>query len=66
MPPRAEINENGPICSWCGVRPDDPVWAQPRGQAKGIACLGCVADQRFLGASVRIIGKAYREQEATA
>ena len=52
------INEKGPRCAWCGVRPDDPVWAQPPGQKKDISCLGCVADQREYGVPVRILARA--------
>jgi hypothetical protein len=52
------INETGPRCAWCGCRPDDPVWAQPAGQAKDLACLGCVADMRAKGERPRILGRA--------
>lgn len=53
------INISGPRCAWCGTRPDDPVWAQPRGQTKDISCLGCVADQRAQGTEIRVIGRAW-------
>lgn len=57
MPPET-INEKGPRCAWCGVRPDDPCWVQPQGQGKGLACLGCVADLRAYGQPVRILARA--------
>lgn len=67
MRPRtAEINEQGPQCAWCRCRPDDPMWVQPWDQAKGIACLGCVADMRYLGVRVRILSRAIFEEEARA
>lgn len=56
MPPET-INEKGPKCAWCGVRPDDPVWVEPAGQDKGLACLGCVADLRLYG-RVRVLARA--------
>lgn len=55
---RPQINEKGPQCAWCGVRPDDPMWVEPAGQGKDLACLGCVADQRSFGLRVRVLARA--------
>lgn len=65
MPPEM-INETGPKCAWCGVRPDDPVWCQPAGQSKDLACLGCVADLRGSGARPRVLARAIFTREAGA
>ncbi len=62
MPPDM-INETGPKCAWCGVRPDDPQWVKPRDQAKDLACLGCIADMRAYGQNVQILGRAIFDRE---
>ena len=58
-----EINHLGPKCEWCSCRPDDPMWVQSRGQDKGLACLGCIADLRMLGAQLRVLGRAIFTRE---
>lgn len=63
MPPEP-INDKGPRCHWCSVRPDDPMWVQPPAQEKGLACLGCVADLRALGVPVRVLGRAIFQEES--
>lgn len=62
--PASKINETGPVCDWCGCRPDDPQWAQPTDQARGIACFGCIADMRYLGQRVRVLGRVITSEES--
>ena len=51
------INLTGPRCAWCGCRPDDPLWVKA-GDAKDLACFGCLADMRAKGETPRVLGRA--------
>ncbi len=66
-PMRPHVNDAGPKCDRCGVRPDDPMWCdvraaitgtRPRDPLRSLLCLGCVADLRRIRRLVFVRSRA--------